>query len=162
MKVKNFNKWNLSEKYLGDAKLPSLVEDFISEIDDFLVKIRDIYPHQVYQVSFEDWWCISSEDYFNSYFESSLYKNLQAAENEEAVERDKETTHRNITDFFVIEFHESKQSGHSYFVVGINMKSKEALLNKVPEKLSEKFTQAFNNSMKKNFPTVYSAKKYGL
>jgi hypothetical protein len=132
-------------------KLPPLVQDFIAQL------IKN--PDDPY--AYLDWWCVPDEKMLiDAIF--ARFGGQVAAEKFESEQRKLPQNQRLLSDYFLLEFQSSvnKTQSHEYFLVGIDMKSKE--LHCKDREWTKSLEKAFDVSLKKHFPTQHASRKFGL
>ena len=148
-KIHNYQEFILEKQ---NSILPPLIEDFLENI-------KVLEP----EISFEDWWCISDENVFLSYFEKSDMETISVANNEEREERNKSDNSKKVSPYFVIEFSNKNENRILYFIIGIDMKLKTFYLDKVyPVDYQKKFIDFSEKSLKKNYPIIHTSRRFGL
>jgi hypothetical protein len=153
-KIRNYQEFILENQ---NSLLPPLVEDFLENI-------KGLEP----EICFEDWWCISTENIFLSYFENPNLDDVSVANNEEREERNKSGVYnsslKKISPYFVIEFVIKEQNKlFKYFVIGIDLKKRKFYFNKVyPIDYQKKFIDFSDETLKKYYPITYNSRRYGL
>ena len=149
--LKNYSLW-LEEGEVHDPmlNLPPLVKDFAVNLT------------RTPGYGYEDWWCVPDRKTLDAALGYGSIADQNAAEQIERDQRKKSSKEKLLTDFFMLEYRKRlSQETHSYMLIGLDAKEKRVLVSSRIQDRDE-IAKAFDSALKKNFPTLYTSRKFGL
>ena len=154
--LKNYSLW-LEEGEVHDPmlNLPPLVKDFAVNLT------------RTPGYGYEDWWCVPDRKTLDAALGYGSIADQNAAEQIERDQRKKSSKEKLLTDFFTLEYRKGSQlsnfhsDSHSYILIGFDAKEKRVLVSSRIQDRDE-IAKAFDSALKKNFPTLYTSRKFGL